>query len=273
MCFRSRGTSLGEAMAGRRVRGVVCALALLTGGGIGDSAAGANARALVPFRAQISPAPRGPEITGQSDGRHARMTAAHKGLVVTKTSTRADRSLTLEIRYRQDLVSVALDKDAVATVTRGGRALRVDSPEALERLQQVLSGSEAIFAFRALLAEREAISDLQAPEYTLLASAAFVASLVGDTDAPRRLASRFVEKHRGIVRPVRAGGGSCWGEYSGESTNAWNDLQQCMNEANQDSSFFYGAYRRLACNGVWMLRSESAWFEYLECLNPLVISG
>jgi hypothetical protein len=36
-----------------------------------------------------------------------------------------------------------------------------------------------------------------------------------------------------------------------------------------DDGFFSGAYQRLACNGVWMMRSESAWFEYLKCLSPL----
>ena len=46
-----------------------------------------------------------------------------------------------------------------------------------------------------------------------------------------------------------------------------------MDEANQDSSFLNGAYRRLACNAVWILRAESAWLEYIECLNPLAISG
>jgi hypothetical protein len=123
-----------------------------------------------------------------------------------------------------------------------------------------------MFAARMLLAEREATSELQAPEMSVLATAAFAASLAGDLDAPRRVATRFVEKHRGIYRQVRLA--NCFDTYTSEVTAAWNDLQSCMDEANQDSSLLQAAYRRLACNAVWMLRSESAWVEYLGCLGP-----
>jgi hypothetical protein len=93
-----------------------------------------------------------------------------------------------------------------------------------------------------------------------------VASLVGDLDAPRRLATRFVQKHRGIYRPVRLA--TCFEQYTAESSAAWNDMQNCMDEANQDPSLFNRAYRRVACNAVWLLRAESAWAEYLGCLGP-----
>jgi hypothetical protein len=215
--------------------------------------------------------PSGPAIKGHADGRRALLTAVYKGLAVIKTSDRADGSMTIDLRYGRDTVTVFLDKAGTATVARGGHTVSVDSPEALRQLQQLLNGSDAIFAVRALLSERETTSDLKAPEYSLLATAAFVASLVGDADAPRRLASRFVEKHRGIFRPVRFKG--CWDDYSSEVTESWNDLQSCMDEANQSDSFFSGSYRRVACNAVWLLRSESAWFEYIQCMNPLAISG
>ena len=42
----------------------------------------------------------------------------------------------------------------------------------------------------------------------------------------------------------------------------------CMDEAS-NRGFFTAAYERLACNGTWLLRSESAWLEYLNCLSPL----
>ena len=44
-------------------------------------------------------------------------------------------------------------------------------------------------------------------------------------------------------------------------------MQSCMDEANQDENIFNRAYRRVACNGVWLVRSESAWVEYLACLG------
>ena len=254
-------------MAGERIRGVVCALVLagaVTGGG-------AHARE-PEVGGQLVPPPPGPAITSQADRTHVRMAAVYKGLVVRRTSSRVERTLTIEVRYQGDTAVISLDRHAVPTVSRKGRVVRVDSPEALQAVQQVLAGSEAVVVFRMLLAEREIVSDLQAPEFTLLAAAAFTASLVGDTDAPRRLAARFVEKHRGIIRPVAMARG-CWEDYSNETTAGWNDLQACMDEANQDPSFWNGAYRRLACNAVWILRSESAWFEYIQCLNPLAISG
>ena len=142
---------------------------------------------------------------------------------------------------------------------------RSTTVEALERVQGLLAGSDAAFAARVLHAERERASDLKAGEMSLLSVTAFVASLTGDIDAPRRLATRFVEKHRGIYRPVNA---NCFETYAQESTAAWNDLQDCMNEANQDESLLQRAYRRVACNAIWLLRAESAWIEYLGCLGP-----
>ena len=36
----------------------------------------------------------------------------------------------------------------------------------------------------------------------------------------------------------------------------------------QDESLLNRAYRRVACNAIWLVRSESAWVEYLGCLGP-----
>jgi hypothetical protein len=187
-------------------------------------------------------------------------------LRIDKVANRKDGSLLVDVRFHQDHIGIAVDKTGGIVVSRGGERLRVDSADAFGRLQQLLAGSEAAFAARVLLAEREAVSDLQAPEMSLLSTAAFVASLAGDVDAPRRVATRFVEKHRGIYRSVRLA--TCFETYTNETTSAWNDMQQCMDEANQDDSLFNGAYRRLACNAIWLMRGESAWIEYLGCLGP-----
>jgi hypothetical protein len=152
-------------------------------------------------------------------------------------------------------------------VSRQGQRLAVSSPEALQALQHLLAGSAAAFAARATLSELEGESDLKAAEMNVLSSLAFVASLMGDVNAPTRLADRFVQKHRGIFRQVREDE-SCWSDYTSEATAAWDDLQACMKET-EDDGFFSGAYQRLACNAVWIGRSESAWFEYVKCLSPL----
>lgn len=215
---------------------------------------------------QTLPGAGKPVISGGADSARAWLGAEYRGLRVEKVANRKDGSLRVDLRFGQDYVGILIDKGGVVDVARGGARLRVDSQEAYQGLQRVLAGSEAIFATRVLLAERESVSELKAPEMSLLSTAAFVASLAGDVDAPRRLATRFVEKHRGIYRSVRLA--TCFETYTNEVSEAWNDLQSCMDEANQDENIFARAYRRVACNGVWLMRSESAWIEYLGCLGP-----
>ena len=207
-----------------------------------------------------------PVISGGVDAARAWLSADYRGLRLEKVANRKDGTLRVDLRFGQDYVGISVGRAGLVDVSRGGAWLRVDSPEAFARLQQVLAGSEAIFAARVLLAEREAVSELKAPEMSLLSTAAFVASLAGDVDAPRRIATRFVEKHRGIYRSVRLA--TCFETYTNEVSDAWNDLQACMDEANQDENIFARAYRRVGCNAVWLMRSESAWVEYLGCLGP-----
>ena len=205
-------------------------------------------------------------ISGGHDGKTAWMVAEFKQLQIRKRSDLADRRITIDLEYHGDLVTITLS-DGKVTVTRGGRRLGVESAESVESLQTLLGGSRAVFATRALLSQLESISTLKAPDMALLGTAAFVASLVGDVEAPRRLADRFMEKHRGIFRQVREGD-TCWDKYTKEATEAWNELQSCMDET-ADDGWLMGAANRLACNAVWVLKSESTWFEYLKCLSPL----
>jgi hypothetical protein len=206
-----------------------------------------------------------PVIRGAVDARRAWLGAEHKGLSVQKVSNRLDRSLAIELRFRRDTVTIGIDPAANVTVARGRQSVQLTSADSYERLQLLLAGSEAVLAARLLLAERESESDLQPAEMSLLSTTAFVASLVGDVDAPRRLATRFVEKHRGVYRSVRLR--NCFDTYTAEASAAWNDMQGCMDEANEDSSLFNRAYRRVACNGVWLLRAETAWVEYIACMG------
>ncbi len=259
--------------------GAVCAAAILVAderGVVNASAAssssiesgrvvGMGTVGAVPTRTAAAPAQK-PAIRGAVDARRAWLGAEHKGLSIQKVSNRSDRSIQIELRYKQDVVAIGVDAAGTVTVARAGRRVRATAPEALERIQQVLAGSDAVFAARLLHAEREAVSDLKAAEMSLLSATAFVASLTGDTDAPRRLSDRFVQKHSGIFRPVRSA--TCYDTYTTEATAAWNDMQNCMSEANQDESLLNRAYRRVACNAIWLLRSESAWIEYLACLGP-----
>ena len=247
----------------RRVVGMVLVVAI--GGMPTVTAAGGTSpgtRAIAPPGQQVS---RKPQLRGGSDGHRAWLVAQHRGLTLFKIVTKVDRSIAIDLRFREDAVSLAVDGSGAVTVARAGLAVRLTSPEAIEQLQQLLAGSEAIFATRMLLAERESASDLLPHEMSVLAVAAFVASLTGDADAPSRLSNRFVEKHQGIFTRVRYE--TCFEKYSKESTAAWNDMQACVDEANQAESVWERAYRRTACNGIWLIRSEAAWFEFVGCMG------
>jgi hypothetical protein len=249
----------------REYLGLILCAALILG-----SAAGAVSIDGTPFgrdaglEAQRA-GPTQPQISGDTDGRHAWMTAVHRGLIVRKLANRAKRTVSIELRYHLDAVSVAVDHEGIVSVTRRGRTVAVGSAESIQQVEVLLNGSEAVLVFRAMLSERESISDSKAPGLSLLSAAAFVASLVGDLEAPGLLEPRFaVEKRRRVSRPSRSE--RCASDYCSESIEAWDDLQSCMDLANHDDGSFDPAYRSVTCNVAWIRQLESAWFEYLECL-------
>lgn len=268
----------------RTIVGVVCVAAACvaapaageTGVGAGPNEAAVYARRAVGGVIAVPPSPvttatqprpasRRPAIRGMADARRVWLGAEHRGLLIQKAANRVDGSLAIELRYGQDAIAIGVDVNGRVTVARGNRRLAVTSAAAFEQVQRLLSGSEAAIATRLMLAERESVSDFDAGEMSLLSTAAFVASLLGDVDAPRRLAARFVDKQLG-VRPAKVG--NCYDTYTNEVSASWNDMQSCMDEANQDASVLNRAYRRVACNGVWLLRSEAAWIEFMGCLGP-----
>jgi hypothetical protein len=200
------------------------------------------------------------------DGRRAWLAAEYRGLQVRKSGSKEENTFSTEFRHGRDAVTLTLSA-GVLSVSRGRQTVVVDSADAVGRVQTLLAASTAVFGARALLSELESTSNLKAQEMTLLASAAVLASLVGDTGAPRRLSDRFVEKHRGIFRQIRGDEAGCWDDYTSETVKAWDELQECM-EDSYDDGFFSGVYQRIACNAIWIGRSESAWFEYLKCIGP-----
>lgn len=207
------------------------------------------------------------KVTGGINDKLTWMTADQEQFRIRKFSSKSGGS-TLELSYRNDLVVIKVE-NGVIQVARKGKAVTVDTPESLEALQGLLAGSMAMFHTRSLLSELEGRSTLKGPEMSLLSAAAFAASLTGDTGAPLRLTDRFMERHRGIFRQVAFDDEeSCWSGYEKEVNGSWNDLESCMDEANSSGWFFAGV-RRVACNGIWLMRSESAWFEYIKCLSPL----
>jgi hypothetical protein len=213
-----------------------------------------------------------PTITAGFVGKQIWTVGQYEQLQITKVISKGGAAVS-ELRVGQDLVTITTSREGTS-VTRGGRTLTV-STESMEALQVLLAASPAVFAAKEMLSARESTSALKAPEMSLLTSAAFVASLTGDTHAPLRLADRFMARHRGLYRSVVARGddaeASCWSNYTNEVNASWNDLQSCMAET-ADDGWLVGAALRVACNAIWLLRSDSAWFEYLNCLGPARIA-
>jgi hypothetical protein len=202
-------------------------------------------------------------ITPGVNASRAWLTAQYGDLHVRKFTQRGGASV-FEFRDGDDVVVFSLAPGS-ATVTRGSSTYALGIRESVSSVQQLLAASPAMFRARIMLSRLEGTSKLEAPEMSLLSVVAFAATLTGDTGAPLRLADRFMARHHGIIRPIRF---SCWSSYSSEVNSAWNDYESCITEADQGSALF--AYiREQACVGTWVLRSESAWFEYLTCLSPL----
>ncbi|HVL66758.1 MAG TPA: hypothetical protein VM364_05795 [Vicinamibacterales bacterium] len=209
-----------------------------------------------------------PTVRFGRDDERAWLSADRGGFRVRKFTAPGGASV-IELTHRNDTVVIQVASGSTGVI-RNRRSIVIDSAESFEAAQEVLGGSSALFHARALLSDLEGRSALKAVDMSLLSALAFAASLTGDLGAPLRLTDRFMQRHRGVYRQVRLLGAeedrTCWSAYSSEVNDAWNDLQDCM-EASGDG--IMGSLRRLACNAEWLLRSESAWFEYLKCLSPL----
>lgn len=217
--------------------------------------------------AQAQAGGRVPEFTAGLDKRSGTgwLIARYGDLQIKKTAL-GRRAVTIDLTHQNDTVTLSV-VEGKTSVARNGRTLEINGPDALRSVQELLAASPAMFAARVFLSEREVLSTFRPAEMSTLAAAAFAVSLTGDTNAPLRIADRFMLRHRGLFRPILLGE-SCWSAYSDEVSASWNELQGCMADA-EDDGFWSGAWQRSACNAVWLLRSESAWFEYLGCVSPL----
>ena len=197
------------------------------------------------------------------------VTGEYDGLTVRKFTAR-DGASVVEFIHGDDTVVLSISRHRVS-VGRNGIARDLDTPESIEEVQQLLAGSAAMFHNRVMLSQLERTSALKAGSMSILSAAAWAASLTGDVEAPIRLAERFVAKHRGSLMRVRADDESCWTAYSREVDAALTDATNCTREALETGGLWVLA-RTYGCTAVWVLRGESAWFEYLNCISPKTIA-
>ena len=62
-----------------------------------------------------------PDVTGDTDGRHAWMTAVYRDLIVRKLVNPAKGSLSIDLRHELDVVMISADAAGQLKVSRGPR--------------------------------------------------------------------------------------------------------------------------------------------------------
>lgn len=257
-------------MAGKQVMGAAIALVVVHGWMM-------PARTFASTRGCDVPSPHAatvlsPRFSVGFVGSRVWTIAQYGTLEIRKEIAKGGAAIT-QLRQGQDTVTLSTQKDRTQ-LTRGGRTV-VLSSDTMDAARELLAGSQAVFATAEMLSALQETTAFRAQDMFLLSTAAFVASLTGDTHAPLRLADRFVARYRGLYRSVALrtddGDASCWSNYTNEASAAWNDLQACMGETSDDG-WLVGAAMRVACNAIWLVRADSAWFEYLKCLSPTSIA-
>lgn len=247
------------------VRGVVCVLAVLVMSApsaaveVDPCAAAAETRG-VPSALKIS--------TGL-DQKRGWVTAEYGDLRIRKFTTPGEGSM-VEFGHGEDLVVFEL-AGTKGTIVRNGKRVDLGSGAPAEGVQRLLGDSPALYHTRVMLSQLEEASAITPPEMTVLTAAAFAAAVTGDKSAPLRVSERFLGRHGGGLRMVRfVPGASCSSEYSGEVTDAWDDMMSCKGAA-VDSWIWQ--IKMTLCELEWIARVESAWFEYLKCVGLLPIIG
>lgn len=166
----------------------------------------------------------------------------------------------VRIAGRQDLL-VLIRTGNRLRVTRGDKTAvvqldRVDE-DGLDAVQQILAGSHAMRAFRAVHRRLNQDSRESAPGISL----DHVDVLLGILQGEPGVVDRRAPKPSGalISRAACRVERTCWSEYEVEVVNAWGDFAQCVD----DVSYLPGMQE--VCAFGWLLRTESAWFHFLGC--------
>ena len=176
----------------------------------------------------------------------------------------------VRIAGRQDLVVLVKSGEALR-VSRGGHTAVVQltrsDEDGLDLVQQVLAGSRAVRAFRALHRRLGAESLESAPGVSLDLLDALLGILMGEPGAvDRRAPARLGAAWRAAFAPAGTGP-SCFSEYEAEVLAAWDDFAQCVD----DVKWYPGVQE--VCAFVWLLKIESAWFRFIGCSSiPLKVT-
>jgi hypothetical protein len=192
------------------------------------------------------------------------------GVQVRKV-VQSDGRFTMWIRAEDDEVGLTGDP-GVLTISRQGRTVTVYLSRledgAMDLARTLVADSKAMRRFRAAayaLSPAEAATPAGAG---LQLTATFLSLLDGDLGAVKRLPGRSKPRPAGSpsgsISPMSAeeeevNGPACYEHYVQEVVSAWYDYQVC--------SVSVGMIHPLVelCAFEWLLRVESAWFQFLGC--------
>jgi hypothetical protein len=245
----------------------VCVLAacVVAGGaaavGAAERASAADARsadrpASIPFEVVRHP-DGGIEILVHGPGVEFRKTSYQGGRFVMQIATEDDR---LGIAAGDEAITVSRNRQSVSMSAAGARR------EALDKIRRLLEGGTAAGALHEFAGSLDERAQESPAVYAILVADAFVSVLTGDIEATKCLVQRAREAR---ARSSRGGGGArvrpaqwvdCWVGYSGSLMTAFGDMISCIGE-----TAWLGDVGLLGCEGVYFLRAEGYWFEYLSC--------
>jgi hypothetical protein len=139
--------------------------------------------------------------------------------------------------------------------------------EGLDLAQAVLAGSRAVRAFRGVHQHLADEARESAPGVAIDRLEALLAILQGETTAPDKRAPQVRDGAWRVSRVACGAEPSCFSEYEGEVTRAWDDYAQCIYDVR-----WYPGLQEL-CAFTWLLRVESAWFRFIGCSSfPLKVT-
>jgi hypothetical protein len=148
-------------------------------------------------------------------------------------------------------------------VTRGGQTavLQMDrtGEEDLDLVQTVLAGSRAARAFRRVHRQLSQESRESAPGVALDNLDILLGILQGDPGVVERRAPTRREAGVRLSRVSCGLDASCYSEYEGEVTQAWDDFARCCDDVK------WYPFLQEVCAFTWLLRVESAWFSFIGC--------
>lgn len=195
------------------------------------------------------------------------------------TLVRADLDVAKVVQANGDFHARLAARDDVLVVVRSGARLRVTrhgqsatvqldraDEEGLDLVQSVLAGSRALRAFRGVHRHLGEEARESAPGIAIDRLDALLALLQGETTALDRRAPQVRDGAWRVSRVACGAEPSCFSEYEGEVTRAWDDYAQCIYDVR-----WYPGLQEL-CAFSWLLRVESAWFRFIACSSfPLKV--